>query len=44
MVEEDPLHATGASSKRSRYYTPALYALVYDIYRQDFDSFGYQRC
>lgn len=34
-------HATNANEKLIKYYTPELVALTKEIYRSDFDAFGY---
>ena len=36
-------HATHAHRHVGRFYTPALQARVHDLYRADFDAFGYDR-
>ena len=43
MLPEDPAHRTGSTEAMNRYYTPELYDLVYDIYKADFETFGYSR-
>lgn len=43
MVAEDPRHSTGAAARHREFYTPALYELVYEAYRRDFEAFGYDR-
>jgi hypothetical protein len=43
MVSEDATHQTKASSRRAEFYTSKLYNLVYDLYRKDFEAFGYER-
>jgi hypothetical protein len=43
MVSEDATHQTKASSRRAEFYTSKLYDLVYDLYRNDFEAFGYER-
>jgi len=41
MVPEDPIHRTGASSRRKEFYTERLYDLISDVYRRDFELLGY---
>jgi hypothetical protein len=43
MVAEDPSHRTNASARRQEFYSETLYDLVYDMYRTDFEAFGYSR-
>lgn len=43
MVAEDPKHKTDASARRQEFYTDALYEIVYNLYRADFDAFGYDK-
>ncbi len=43
MVAEDPKHRTNASARRKEFYSDALYDVVYDLYRADFEAFGYDR-
>jgi Sulfotransferase family len=43
MLEEDPAHRTGATELTSQYYTPELYDLIHDVYKSDFEAFGYPR-
>jgi hypothetical protein len=43
MVAEDPRHSTNASARRKEFYTGPLYDLVFDLYRADFEAFGYDR-
>jgi hypothetical protein len=43
MLEEDPAHRTGATELMAQYYTPELYDLIYDVYKSDFEAFGYPR-
>lgn len=41
MLDEDPVHRTSATSRRSQFYDEDLYRLVGELYRKDFDAFGY---
>lgn len=41
MLKEDLTHATTASARRKQFYDGDLYRLVADLYRRDFDTFGY---
>ena len=49
LVAEQPValpdrdNATHAHRHVGRFYTPALQARVHDLYRADFDAFGYDR-
>ncbi len=43
MLPEDPKHRTGATQRVSETYTPELYEMVYEMYKRDFEAFGYAK-
>lgn len=43
MLDEDPAHRTGATELMGQYYTPNLYDVIYDVYKSDFEAFGYPK-
>lgn len=41
--QAEDAHDTGADAKVRQFYTKEIADIVYDIYRVDFDLFGYER-
>jgi len=41
MIGEDRRHSTAAPSKKPEHFTDAAYAIMADLYRQDFEAFDY---
>lgn len=40
-AHEAPKHYTGADTRMRQYYTPQIAQIVRELYRADFDMFGY---
>lgn len=43
FVEEDPSHKTSADEKMKAHYNRQAYDIVFNIYKDDFENFGYDR-